>query len=337
MRRALISALVLCVAALGLFLSDIRLFEVTDALGKAGWGVVLVLLARLIVTFVLAIAWQGIIPEDAQPTIHKCMRIRIIRDAINSILPVAQVGGDVVGARLISMGGVAPSMAAASVVTDVFLQIVTQFVFTLAALALLIRHGGGGTVASSVAGGLLLAAPALLALFVVLRREFGAVLQRWLKWLALDRALGTTDTFYAALAVLEARRRAMTASAALHLLAWSLGSLEVWLAFHFMGQPIGLAEAFVIEALGHAVRGAAFAVPGGIGVQEAGLVIVSGVFGIAPEPALAMSLIKRAADLAIGIPGLVLWQRTEVNNDAQTDADPDQRARLAEHSNRSSH
>src|SRR5947207_1414742 len=78
-----------------------------------------------------------------------------------------------------------------------------------------------------------------------------------------------------------------------------------------MGHPIGLGEALVIESLLHAIRGAAFAIPGSLGAQEGGLVLLCAIFGIPPEQAIALSLVKRAADLVLGVPGLVGWQMLE--------------------------
>ena len=77
------------------------------------------------------------------------------------------------------------------------------------------------------------------------------------------------------------------------------------------GHPVSLAEALIIESLLHAIRGAAFAIPGALGAQEGGLVLLCSVFGIPPEQAIALSLVKRAADLALGVPGLVGWQMLE--------------------------
>ncbi len=78
-----------------------------------------------------------------------------------------------------------------------------------------------------------------------------------------------------------------------------------------MGHPIGLGEALVIESLLHAIRGAAFAIPGALGAQEGGLVLLCAIFGIPPEQAIALSLVKRAADLVLGVPGLLGWQMLE--------------------------
>jgi putative membrane protein len=328
LKRIAILVFVLALLAAGVIYSEISLRDVAEALRKAGWGIVLVLLARMLVTLMLAIAWIWLIPKDMQPSVRDCVTVRIVRDAINSLLPVAQVGGDFVGARLLGLRRVAPAVAAASVVTDVFLQVATQFLFTLLALGLLMYLGGGGGIVANVAGGLSIAAPALVAFLFVQRRGFGDITLKVLKKLAGERALGVTsatDAFYSALVTVQARKGAITASSVMHFLAWGLGSLEVWLALHFIGHPVSIAEAVVIEGLGQAVRGVAFAVPGAIGVQEGGFVILSGVFGVPPEPALAMALIKRAADLAIGLPGLFLWHQMEArmsvpSSKAQIDA-----------------
>ena len=55
----------------------------------------------------------------------------------------------------------------------------------------------------------------------------------------------------------------------------------------------------------------AFAIPNAIGVQEAVYVLLGASFGLTPELALAVSLLKRARDLAIGLPTLGLWQAVE--------------------------
>jgi uncharacterized membrane protein YbhN (UPF0104 family) len=78
-----------------------------------------------------------------------------------------------------------------------------------------------------------------------------------------------------------------------------------------MGHPVSIGEALVIESLLHAVRGAAFAIPGALGAQEGALVLLCAAFGIPPEQAIALSLVKRAADLVLGMPGLLGWQMLE--------------------------
>ena len=96
-----------------------------------------------------------------------------------------------------------------------------------------------------------------------------------------------------------------------HLIGWFVGATEVWLVLNAMGHPLDYGDAVIIESLMHAVRGAAFAVPGALGAQEGGLIVLCAMFGVPPEAALALSLVKRIPDLVIGIPGLIGWQVLE--------------------------
>jgi hypothetical protein len=80
-----------------------------------------------------------------------------------------------------------------------------------------------------------------------------------------------------------------------------------------MGVPIGLGAAVAIDSLLYGLRSVAFMVPNALGVQEGGYVLLGGLFGLGPDSALALSLIRRGRDLAIGIPALLVWQLLEGN------------------------
>jgi uncharacterized membrane protein YbhN (UPF0104 family) len=102
--------------------------------------------------------------------------------------------------------------------------------------------------------------------------------------------------------------RGLSVSFFIHLTAVFWGSSEVWIALHFMGHPVSVAQAVAIEALGQGSRAAAFILPGGLGVQDGTLIAACAIFGVPADVALAMSLIKRVPDLVLGIPSLVAWQ-----------------------------
>lgn len=90
------------------------------------------------------------------------------------------------------------------------------------------------------------------------------------------------------------------------MLGWLCGSAEIWLAFWLRSHSIGVAEAVVLESLGQAVQSVGFVLPGGLGAQESGIVAAGVMVGINPDLALAVALIKRARELAYGIPGLIV-------------------------------
>jgi uncharacterized membrane protein YbhN (UPF0104 family) len=80
------------------------------------------------------------------------------------------------------------------------------------------------------------------------------------------------------------------------------------MALAMIGEPIAFWRIVALESLIFALRGAAFVIPGAIGVQEAGYVLLGPLIGLPPETAVALSLIKRARDVTLGLPALLVWQ-----------------------------
>jgi uncharacterized membrane protein YbhN (UPF0104 family) len=97
----------------------------------------------------------------------------------------------------------------------------------------------------------------------------------------------------------------------LRFLAWAAGAGEIWLIMHFLSRPLGVTDAFVLESLGSGVRAAAFMVPGALGALEGSLVLFGALLGLPADVALAISLSKRVRELALGLPGLLVWQWVE--------------------------
>ena len=80
---------------------------------------------------------------------------------------------------------------------------------------------------------------------------------------------------------------------------------------YFMGNPVSFREALILESLTMAVRVVGFVIPGALGVQEGGFLLVGGLLGLSPEICLALSLVKRARDLLLGVPALAGWHFLE--------------------------
>jgi putative membrane protein len=117
----------------------------------------------------------------------------------------------------------------------------------------------------------------------------------------------------AAVRALYRRPSAVAAGAAWHLVSWTVGAGEVWLALRFLGHPVGIEQALLLESLGQAVRTAAFVVPGALGIQEGGYLVLGTALGLAPQTALALSLAKRVREVVLGVPGLIVWQAEAVS------------------------
>ncbi len=300
-------------AAVGLILW-VGAGPVVGAVAAAGWGALAVVVLRGVAVAAAGIGWFVLFPAGWRPAAWTCALIRFLREGANALLPLTQVGGDVIGARALTLRGAPASLSAASVVVDVLVQAVTQFLFAAVGLATLAAMRDHDAARGPAAIVIVVAIPALAGFYLAQRpvgqRFVKALLGRIVgerQWLSF----GAIDALYARLAAIYANRRGLVAAFCIHSSVWLFGALEVWAMLAFMGYPSGYPEALVIESLTHAVRGAAFAVPGGIGAQEAGLVVICAIFGVPADAAIAMSLIKRAPDLVFGVPALIGWQVLE--------------------------
>jgi len=288
--------------------------DVGNAVASVGWGMPFVVLTRVATISVAGAGWWLLLPGSGRFKLQAALLLRFIREAVNTLLPLTQVGGDVVAARLSTFWAVPSPLAAASIIIDVLMQAVTQFLFAALGLVMLVALAGDTTVTWIAATGLALAIPMLGGFYLAQRPIGHRILHFAVSHLKGDgnwRFLGTVDATYENLSLLYARRTSLLASGQVHIIGWLIGTAEVWIALRFMGFPVTVNEALVIESLLQAVRGAAFAIPGAFGAQEAGLILLCGLFEIPPDQAFALSLIKRAADLVVGLPGLVSLQVLE--------------------------
>ena len=314
MKRFSVLAVVAGISLLCVLITVSGTEDVTEAVASAGWSAFLVVALRAAALVVDGGAWWFLFPPRERLALRICVLLRWVREALNQLLPVAQVGGDFIGARLAAFWRCEPALAGASVIADIATQAGTQFVFAVLGLAMLVALNGDSDLARYVGFGLLVAAVGLGGFFLVQRRAGAGLLTAALRRLAGGRewlGVAAVERLFARLGDIYAHPRGVAMSALIHMSVWLAGSLEVWVALRFMGHPVSLAEAMVIESLGQAVRGAAFAIPGGLGIQEGGYIALCAMFGVPAGPALALSLVKRLADLSLGLPGLLAWQAIE--------------------------
>jgi glycosyltransferase 2 family protein len=98
----------------------------------------------------------------------------------------------------------------------------------------------------------------------------------------------------------------------LHLAGWIATGVGGWIAFRLLGARLDVAAGIAIEALVAAIAAVTFLVPVNAGVQEAGYTALGALFGVPAPLALAASLLRRARDVVVGVPILLLWQAIEV-------------------------
>ena len=312
--------LVIAITALAGLLAAILLIgfhgflAVSDLLLTAGWGLVVVSLFHLLPMALSAMAWHRLLRSTWHHSLPVFFWARSVREAVGRLLPVMQVGGEFVGARILTFHGAKAGIAGASVVVDLTLEAIAQFFFTLLGLLLLVLIGGSEQTVRWAAAGLVLAALALGGFVIAQRKGMFKLLEDFIEKLA-DKwewlSLGKINNLHDTIQKLYRERRALLAAGLTHLFSWIISAGEVWLALYFMGNPVSFFEALILESLSHAVTSAAFVVPGSLGVQEGAYMLLGQMLGLTPEMGLALSLVKRVRDLLLGIPALLGWQAVE--------------------------
>lgn len=288
--------------------------EIGTALRGAGWGVLAVVAFHFVQMVFSGEAWRTALPRSAAPGLLRVIGLRWIREAVNALLPVAQIGGEFVGARLLALRHVPLDAAAASVTVDLTLEMISQIIFTLFGIGLLMVRPHDEQITQCIIG-VTAIATAVVIVFVSTQR-FGLfrLIERGLIQLA-SRAgwsgLGRISGLHEAITALYQQPRRLCLACGYHLISWMLGGIEVVLAFYVLGVEIDLREGLIMESLGQALRAVGFAIPGSLGVQEGGYILACGLLGVGPQSAIELSFLKRIREVVLGIPGLIGWQIIE--------------------------
>ena len=266
--------------------------------------------------------WRVLIARWRTSRVGTLFWIATIREGINRLLPAANIGGDIIGIRLLAESGVDGVLAAASVATEVVLTIVSQYVFVMIGVLCLLRLTDTVQIADDVLIGLAASLPLVVLIAVALR--YGSVFER-LERVAVRLLGGQALSFLTGQSAnLDAAIRELCSDPPrlLTAMAWQVtgmvsGSLETWLALRWLGHPVPFGAAIALESLTMTVRNFAFLVPAGLGVQEASLVGFGALLGVNGELALALSLAKRMREILFGVPALLSWYWVEGRRELQ--------------------
>jgi putative membrane protein len=243
-----------------------------------------------------------------------CLWVRWLRESIGNLIAFLPTVGEIAGARELTFHGVRPGMAGASTVVDLTLELLSQILFTLFGLALLVTWYRGMEIGPWLVSGLAVSVLAAAGFILAQRKGVFRVLERLPESLDLKWAwtvLPDAQGIHAGIQNIYRHHKRVLISGGLHLAAWVVGAGEAWVGLWFMGHAIAWSDALILESIAFALRTAAFIVPARLGVQEGGYVLLGALFGLSPDVALALSLLKRGREIATGVPCLILWQGVE--------------------------
>lgn len=260
-----------------------------------------------------AMSWRWLLASvPGRPALSRLTWLALLREAVNGLLPVARVGGEFVGIRLLARMGVSLVQAAASVVVEVSLTLLSQFFFAVLGFFLLLHWAVDLQIRRDIFFALLAVLPVLALLFwfqgrVGLFHMLHTMLGRVSGGRDFSVLIGEPRQLDAEILHIYRRRWTLLWANFWQLAGLFAGAGELWLSFLLLQHPIPVSAAVLLESLGQALRSVAFFMPAALGVQEGGFVLFGAIIGVGPELALAYSLLRRFRELALGIPLLLSW------------------------------
>lgn len=307
------------IALLGIVLAAL-LFQrqgfgaVVNLLRVGGYGLVAAALFHVVPMALNARAWQALMQASERVALPPLVLANWLRESVNGLLPVARVGGELAAYRLLIRRGSGSVPVAASLIADLAVSVVSQSLFTLLGLGLLIGLGLDSRLAWQLAAGFatLFALGVLLVLF-----QGSDLTARALRWAGRGFAgrwrhiIDQSARLDHGIQRIYERRGAVLACLGWQLAAWVAGAGEILIALVVLGKPASIEHALLIEAVIQTVSSVAFVVPGALGVQEGAFLLVGAALGFDGPTSLALAATRRLRDVIVFVPGLLAWSWLE--------------------------
>lgn len=294
-------------------LYGVGLLAILDVLEHLGWLTPLIVLPYVTSYLADSIGWWWILRREFDasrgnprraPHLLQLFGMRAAGEAVNAITPTAYLGGEPLKAWLLQRYDIPLAPALASVLVSKTALMLTQggYVF-LGLLVALHRWRPAVPLSLAVAVGLLLGILAFGLMIGAQRRGlFGSLLVLVRRWSHREALLASVEADLHALddrlrEFYGTRAQDFSICCAFHFLGWVVGSLEVYVALWLLGHRVEFPRAFAIEALSGVAKLAAVIVPGSLGVQEGGQVLIFVAFGLTAPLAVTFGLLRRGREL----------------------------------------
>ena len=271
-----------------------------DHLQSLGWAVLWVIPVFVAWNHVAAVGWRVLIrvvtPRGLPtPSTLRLALVRLEAQAVNLVLPLASLSGEVLKSTLAAGDRAGLWRSASSVALDTAASIVAGLLFTLAGVGVGWRLLPHGALATTVAASAALAALTAALPFLVPRLARLACRRPATR---LGRAVGALAESPAGLGSAFGR------SVAWHLFERLLTVLEVLAIAWALGVPLGLGDALFVTAIATGAAMAGFFLPAQLGAAEGGLALAFAALGLPAAAGLSVALVRRGRQIACAALGL---------------------------------
>ena len=290
-----------------------NIYEAATRLGPS--SLLAILIPSVIMYSVEAYGWKVVLGRAAQRVpFWRLLTIRSAGEVVNMTTPTAYLGGEPLKAYLLKKQGVPIAEGAASVVIAKTTMTIAEVVYILMGVALGFWIVGAGSSAGQTITAALVSVGLLVCsivgfVFVQHRGLFASILSLVKKLGLRIRSLEaqeehlrsidqTIRNFY------RLHQKAFLASIGVYFFGWLAESLEVFGIIYFLGGSVSFLTAISIGAIAVFIKGGSFFIPGSLGAQDAGNLLLLQAFGYSDLTGITFALLRRFRELvwiAIGL------------------------------------
>jgi uncharacterized protein (TIRG00374 family) len=283
-----------------------NIYEAAARLGLV--ALLAILIPSLIMYVIEAYGWKVTLgPAAKHVPFWRLLVIRTAGEVVNMTTPTAYVGGEPLKAYLLRKHHVPMVEGLASVVIAKTTMTIAEVLFILLGIAVAFwALGANGSSGHAIAAALLSVGLLLFgtAAFVFVQRKG---LFTWI--LEFLRKIGLRIGFLEARAeqlrsldrtILDFythNRPAFYASTGLFFLGWLAEALEVFVMIYYLGGPSMMLSAISIGALSVFIKGGTFFIPGSLGAQDGGNLLLLKTFGYSDVTGITFALLRRFREL----------------------------------------
>jgi putative membrane protein len=290
-----------------------NIYEAASRLGPA--ALLVILIPSVIMYSIEAYGWKVVLGRSAQGVpFWRLLTIRTAGEVVNMTTPTAYLGGEPLKAYLLKRYNVPMAEGAASVVIAKTTMTIAEVFYILTGIALAFWLLGTGNSAGQTITAALLSVGLLVCsiagfVFIQQRGLFASILSlvkklgvriRFLE--AQEEHLRSIDqtirNFY------SHHQKAFYASMGIYFVGWMAESLEVFGIIYLLGGSVTVLSALSIGALAVFIKGGSFFIPGSLGAQDAGNLLLLQAFGYSDVTGITFALLRRFRELvwiAIGL------------------------------------
>ncbi len=298
------SVLAVIILLLGLYLVRIDYTLVGAYLYKMRWVVPAVILITGLAYLLATMAWRQsfFAVEDLPPDFGRLYMIRHLGEVLTLINPTNIIAGEYAKVFLLEKAGVSSKAGLTSILISRGLIILSYLFLFVAVLVLFLCQKNVFEVNTVLM--VLLVALVALVLFaylllsqkLLLYHIVRTIMKRWERahnWIA-----GLMEINVWIVRFYQRRKLHFTAAFGLSILHWLVGTLEFYFILNGLGLEVSYLDAIVMEMGVMAFKSAGSFVPGQVGIEEYGNLVLLDLIGVpGSEIWLTVSIMRRARQL----------------------------------------